>query len=863
MSFEIGMYRKGLYSGCSTLVLSIAAFAISSPGNAQTTAAPAGTAQQTPNVAAEPGEIVVTAQRRTQRITDVPYNISAVSSAQLTASGTSNGNDIGKVIVGLNTVNEGPVSAGGNSGFTLRGLRSDPAGPSTLPQTTVNSVSTYFGDTPLFFSILLKDIERVEVLRGPQGTLYGSGAEGGTIRFIPARPKFDKFSGEINASGSYTDNAVKGNYSADGVVNIPLADNLAVRVVGAYTRQAGFIDKVDLYQFDKNGEPTRSVPGDITSGPIIAPVKRGANNSEQWQVRGELRWQPTDWLDMEVDYLHQRSHIDDRQYTNPTYVGGLADFSDPGYPGSSSAGQFPNSSFTTRSGGKLANTENQLEPITATLDLISGTAAADLGFATLTSVTSYSKAKTISDTEGSSAYFVQAGSGIFSYIPFYNYYPRFTAPTHYDGSNKGFTEEVRLVSKANKPLSYVLGLYYEKRNSGYSSDVTTPGVYAYSDAVCTPVSPACVIPGANPQLGDSVYTIDFHQKVRDVATFGEVTYRITPKWQITGGFRFFWDKVNSSVLNTAPFLGELFSDGVTLPLSLGATAASSSESIASHIFKANTAYNFNKNTKVYATYSRGFRHGGANTLPTAGGFASLPLYTTYQPDFADNYEIGFKGLALHRKFSYSISAFLINLKKFQIDSFTPAELPVVLNGDEARSKGIEAEFSWQATRQLALSAGYTYTDSKVTKGSVFRDLAPGAAIGNPANPVIIDGTTIAKGARLPGVSKHTLLASADYSIPIGHGSSVILHGNMNYRSSQNSAIDTNSPNFAVIPGTTSADLRITFDSGKSWSASVFVNNVGNAIGYSGVSGLERNPYLYQKTLISTPRTVGAQVHLGF
>ncbi len=866
---RVKMAPRSILSGPSVLAVSALSLFSNSPVLGQEVSAGATPqAGNSASVGEAIQEIIVTAQRRSERLTDVPYNISAVTRDQLAASGTINANDVGKVVVGLNTVNEGPVSAVGNNGFTLRGLRSDPAGPPVITQQSVNSVSTYFGDTPLFFSVLLKDIERVEVLRGPQGTLYGSGAEGGTIRFIPARPKFDKISGEVHTTGGYTNNAVQGNYGVDGVLNLPLSDTFAVRVVGAYTRQAGFIDKVDLFKFDRSGEPTRSVPGDITSGPIIAPVKRGANNSEQWQLRGAARWLPTDWLDLEVDYLHQRTHVDDQQYTNPAYPGGLADFSDPGFPASSANGQFANSSFSTRPGGKLANTMPRLEPTTSSLDLISGSVAANLGFATLTSVSSYSKATTHSNTDASPNYFVQSGSAVFSYLPDYNYYPRFSAPAHVNVLNKGYTEEVRLVSEANKPITYVLGLYYEHRNINTNSGVPVPGVYAYSAAVCQSpyvpfVDPLCPLTnGANPQLGDLAFTNVFLQEARDAAVFGEVTYHVTSQWQVTGGFRFFWDKISSSGLNQAPFFGALFGDGITAPQSLGTSGATSSQSVASHIFKINTAYNIDPDTKVYVTYSRGFRRGGANTLPTSGGFASLPTYTTFQPDFADNYEVGFKGLALNRTLTYSVSAFLIDLKKFQIDAFSPSLLAAVLNGETARSKGIEAEFAWRATDQLVLSAGYSLTDSKVAKGSVFPDYAPGTLLsGGP--PAIVNGTTLTAGARLPGVSKHILIASADYSIPVPDGAAVILHGNMNYRSSQTSTIDPNSPAFAIIPGTTSADLRVTYDTGKSWSGALFVNNVGNAIGYSGVSGLQGVPYLYRRLLISTPRTVGADVQFKF
>jgi iron complex outermembrane recepter protein len=831
-------------SGRSALAVSALSLFSSSPVLAQD--GPAGSTPQNgerASVGEAVQEIIVTAQRRSERLTDVPYNISAISSNDIAATGTTNANDLAQVVVGLGAVNEGPVSSNGNNNFTLRGLRSDQAGKAEVPFSNVSTVSTYYGDSPLFFSVLLKDLERVEVLRGPQGTLYGSGAEGGTIRFIPKRPTFDGISGEVNASGSYTNNAVSGNGSIDGVFNIPVDDKLAFRFVAAYNRQAGFIDKVDLFQLGPNGVPVNSIPGDITSGPVLRPIQHGANSSYQLMLKAEARYRPTDWLDLEVDYLHQKTHADDMQTSNPNYPGGPYDFS---------SGVYPNAPFETRQGGKLRNTNSLYEPTTAKLDLVSGTGSVDLGFATLTSVSTYFRSLTDSTHEVTSNYVIQD----FSYFPYYNNYPVFTAPSVLNRVQKGFTQEVRLVSNAKSPLTYVVGAYYEHQTDDWVANVSTPGITGFSDAIG--------LPGANPQLGDFVFGTTSYQTSSEIAAFGEPTWHITKAWQVTGGLRVFKDKVSSSRVNEAPFLGEAFSDGVTQPLSLGLSGGSSSDSVSSHIYKLNTSYDIAPDTKIYATVSRGFRRGGANAVPTSGGFASLPLYGEYQPDYAQNYEIGLKGLALEHALTYSLSLFRIDFQKFQVNGFTGSELPVILNGNQARSQGLEAETTFRVTPQLTVYAGYTYTDAKVAKGSAFDDLAPFSTVFGGTGE-IIRSYTIAAGALLPGVSKHTALASADYRIPLHNNSAIVLRADGNYRSPQNSTLDVTSVYFAKIPSNFTADARVTYESGQQWSASMFVTNLTNSIGYTGTSGIQLQsfPNLWSRSLVSRPRTIGVDLHYGF
>src|SRR5712664_2809991 len=146
-------------------------------------------------------EIVVTAQHRKQSVQDIPYNITAFDGDQIASSGAVSLNELTKLVPGLTSVDEGAGARGRTNNLTLRGLRTDSPGGGELgaetPGASVNAVSTYFGETPVFFPMPLYDIDHVEVLRGPQGTLYGSGAQAGTIRVAPKRPDFTSDSGEI------------------------------------------------------------------------------------------------------------------------------------------------------------------------------------------------------------------------------------------------------------------------------------------------------------------------------------------------------------------------------------------------------------------------------------------------------------------------------------------------------------------------------------------------------------------------------------------------------------------------------------------------------------------------------------------
>ena len=570
-------------------------------------------------------EIVVTAQRRTESIQNVPYNISAISGDDLRDAGVVSMASLTKAIAGLQTVDQGPATRGGNNNFTLRGLRTDPPGGGgaglLYHNLTVSPVSTYYGETPVFFQMPLDDLERVEVLRGPQGTLYGSGAQAGTIRFVPHRPEFGGFTGNVSVDASSTRNASDPNASIHGVLNIPLADKLALRLVAGEDHLAGFIDAVDRVKLGPDGTPVPSIPGDLTSGFVLDSIKKGVNSSNQWFGRASVRWQPNTAVDLQFDYLHEHTSMKDGQWSSD-WRGGVFD---------SSFGIWPNAPVVTRPGCKTCSTNWQAEPYSDTLDLADLVATVDVGLGTITAASSYfdDEITTVFDQTGNYYGIPNPPNPNGSnYLPYYPYlgYPRVVSMMYQPSGTRAFVQELRLVSNPGKTVDYVAGLYYQHQDDFANLNQYNMGSVAYLSYIGQP--------SATPQ-GDKIYLRDSSTTFVDKAIFGELTYHLTGAWQVTGGLRYFKQSYDSNVFNQLPLCGAPCAADQVDPN--GTFVAIDSTSTSKTVKKFNTSYDFSPTLKVYATYSEGFRHGGVSGLPVAGPFASPTSLATIKPDLAKNY----------------------------------------------------------------------------------------------------------------------------------------------------------------------------------------------------------------------------------
>src|SRR5580658_1155230 len=215
-------------------------------------------------------EVVVTATRRAQSAQDLPISITAVTGADLEQSGIADTAELARSMAGVNFTDKGPFSGINGSGLIIRGLNSEgTAGQLGLATPVVPPVATYVDDTPLYFNIQLQDIDRVEVLRGPQGTLYGSGSLGGTIRYVQNAPDPSGFDARAEVGAGDTEHTHAPNEEVSGMLNIPLSDTFAVRVNAGWSYDAGFINQPNLYALNSAGEPIAAQPGNLFSPPEI------------------------------------------------------------------------------------------------------------------------------------------------------------------------------------------------------------------------------------------------------------------------------------------------------------------------------------------------------------------------------------------------------------------------------------------------------------------------------------------------------------------------------------------------------------------------------------------------------------------
>ena len=243
-------------------------------------------------------EVLVTATRREQSVQDVPSNISVVSPELLLRTGISDPAGLIRVVPGLSLVNEGPRVSGNRNSFSLRGMNVESlSNKDDNPAINQATVSTYLGEVPLFFPLKLVDLQRVEVLRGPQGTLYGAGSVGGTLRFIPNAPSPAGTTVDAWAETSVTDESDDLSWDAGLTFNIPLSETAAFRASVGHEYLSGFIDALGLIEQTGTarnpGEIVLAAPDDILgSGTVPAPPREDSNSSDHTYARASFLFEP-------------------------------------------------------------------------------------------------------------------------------------------------------------------------------------------------------------------------------------------------------------------------------------------------------------------------------------------------------------------------------------------------------------------------------------------------------------------------------------------------------------------------------------------------------------------------------------------
>jgi iron complex outermembrane receptor protein len=720
---------------------------------------PAAQAQQAPAPAAAPQdqtagelqEVTVTATRRTQTLEAVPYSMSVVSAEKLAESGVTDLASLASDVPGLSMYQYGarfteatvPIIRGINAtGEPTRGFRAFEQAP----------VGTYIGNSPVDGYFELDDLKQVEVLRGPQGTLYGAGTLAGALRLIPNSPELNTWAGQIEASGGKLAHSDGTPYAVRGLVNIPLGDLLAFRASAKYDYQPGFINTYGLFVRSNNGLsgiPALANPAEPVTSPAIYQDKSDWNYQKTFTGRASLLWKPADAFTAEVAILHSNVQGDGGPQMNPDFPGGVSPL-DP--------------ATTLPVGGPYREFSQIDQPWSRYTNLTSADLTWDVGFATLSSTSSYytTSGSVLQDNTYSLGGLASGG-----YLPYYAGVPtnpRFVYDEVFADSAHTFTEEVRLVSKSapDKMFDYVLGVFYENQTSAGAWTIAVPGTPEYQAAQgCLP---NCFFDvGTAP--GDVTFQQIDTQNFQDKSVFGELTWHFLPRGQVTVGARHF----------SQQFTDAQSYDDYNFPTFLPATPHESPAS--KTVGKVNPSYEYADDQYVYAAWSQGFRRGGANSVPLVGPFAESPLLSTYQPDSTNNYEAGLKG-RFSNGLSYTFAIFDIKWDKPQISSSLPSGNLAVYNANTAESKGFEFESSGPLfVPNLVYTVSYAYADAHLT--SDFSLPANNGAQTGTIVPGLIHGSS---GQQMPGSPKSSASVALHYDLAVAADYDLALAANAVYRS---------------------------------------------------------------------------------
>ncbi len=414
--------------------------------------------------------------------------------------------DLADFTPGMTIADTGPRSTGT---IVLRGLRASDT--DVFGASADTALGVYLGEVPLYYDFKLLDLERVETLLGPQGTLYGLGTLAGAIRYIPERPDVTQIEGEVHGRFYGKDHAGKVGYQADGVINLPIVtDHIAFRSATGYYYDPGFIDYPLLVQTPGVSLPQPDGPDSISDAGYDANLYEleDLNFEKTFTTRNQLLFQTTEDFKVILTYAYQRTTTDGGQYNSDGVLGT----------------------------GKYESGARYTEPAERHAHLGSVEINANIAdFVDLVATTAYTVVKTRSETDNTDL--------LLDLDYDYELFPAFTSWNENDATRKQFNQEVRLVSRHGGPFRWVLGAFYneQKLQRDYAEHLPNHPWVPF---------------GTTPNPEELEYVSYTTSKVTEKAIFGEGSYQVTPEWQVTAGARYF--KYTSDIAGAAvlPLLGD-------------------------------------------------------------------------------------------------------------------------------------------------------------------------------------------------------------------------------------------------------------------------------------------------------------------
>ena len=766
------------------------------------------------------GEITVTARKRAESVEDVPFAISARTGEQLRDAGATNIEDVSRNVAGFTVLNLGP----GQSQIAIRGAsggKIDRDLPGVKEQ-----VGVYMDESVISLSLFTPDLElydlnRVEVLRGPQGTLFGSGSVGGTVRYISNQPDLSGSFGDVEVTGSSIDGGDTGG-NISGMFNMPMGDTAALRVVGYYSDLPGFIDAV---------QPSGSKNSDVNGG-------------TRYGVRAAMRFEPNENLSITPRVIYQKVDMDGY---NRTDVWNL----------------LANPFMTTEPAVTLRDREQytQLqEKFKDEFTLADLTIEAGFGNHTLTSISSFTDRDILvirdaTQLSGSVTYFNLGGNG--DQI-------RLNSPLYDATKVKVFTQELRVASDYDGGFQWVGGAFYSDIKRHYGQQLPTPG---YDQLVADLINGGDTTGVTSIDFGAPVNDMPFYSdipyKFKQIAAFGEVNVDLGEKSTLTVGGRYF-DFKEDRVLT----FGGIFADP-----SDGPASTKSSGFLPRVLF----SYDVNENVQLNAQASEGFRLGGINDPLNTGLCSPADLATfSNRPKFGDetlwNFELGAKIGFADGRAQFNISAYRAEIDDLQAVVLAgTCSSRIVLNVPKAHTQGVEIEMTAQPTDHFDFGWSASFVNSE------FDTTVVGATVAGYRQPVAPEFQMAANATykwSMTAALEGFLTASfqhvgdrytqvADQASGFGTFNSMIYNANGTpKRATSYGTAGIQSFTFdPLLPEYDIANLRFGVR-GDDWEAALFVNNLSDESAKLGLDQ-ERGRVARVGFLTNQPRTFGVTYRRSF
>lgn len=731
-------------------------------------------------------EIVVTAQKRTENMQDVPISIQALNNQTLEELHLQ---DFKEYVQMLPSVAMTPA-LGAGAGFSLvymRGIATAGDGQATTSQP---SVGMYLDEQPITtiqgnLDIHLYDIARVEALAGPQGTLYGASSQAGTIRIITNKPDASGFAAGYGVEGNIVDGDDTGHV-LEGFVNVPLTDNMAIRLVGWNRSEAGYVDNV---------HGTRTFPGVASTTADDITLDNAEFAKDNYNTIDTIGGRAALKIDLNDNWTITPGVMAQKQEQDGSWGDDLSDFVSGGNDVTHFKEEFTNDKWYQVGltiEGRIGNFDLTYSGNYLDRDVDGSFDYADYSYWYDTVYTTGYYADLHFANSGPRAvpnqFFSNAGSRIMPGARF----------TNDDGYTKE-SHEIRVSTSQENRVRGMLGFFWEKQYHDFEQHWLMEGL---ADIML-------MDEGMNPRFRDTVYMNFLDRTDRDRAVFGHLSFDITDELELTVGARYFEPEVTVKGffgfgLGFSPIWSgngeancvsqEEYKDKPCLNVDKG---ISESESIG----RVNLTWKLSDTQMLYGTWSEGYRPGGINRSPSAGEYTS---------DFLTNWEAGWKTQWLDNTLQFNGAVFYEQWDDFQVSFVGANAITQVANGPTADVLGTELQMLWLATDGLRITAAAAFYDSELKD-----DYCPACnADGSPWAPA---------GTRLPITAKFKGNLVARYTFAVGDFDAH-LQGAISHEGKRGS--DLNQADNAIrgdVPANTIVDLSAGIQK-ESYALELFVRN---------------------------------------